>query len=58
MAMSSFTKFLGPPQIPAQNFEALTVNLALEGHLLVGKFTWDGGNSRRAGGDFPHQFIS
>ena len=35
-----------------------TVNLVSQGHLLVGKFTFTGGEFGRAGGDFPHQFIS
>ena len=35
-----------------------TIDFALEGHLLVGKFTFTGGEFRRAGGDFPLQFIS
>ena len=29
-----------------------------KGHLLVGKFTFTGGESRGAGGENPHQFIS
>ena len=38
--------------------EFFVVNLASEGHLLVGKFIFTGGEFERAGGSFPHQFIS
>ena len=31
---------------------------SIRGHLLVGKFTFTGGEFKRAGGDFPQQFIS
>ena len=36
----------------------VVVNLASEGQLMVGKFTFTSGEFRKAGGDFPHQFIS
>ena len=41
-----------------QKRDFFVINLASEGHLLVGKFPFTGGEFRGAGEENPHQFIS